>query len=177
MTSAQITAVAIAKLLQQTNCLPHKVVADIGAGTGKLTKMLLDAKLTVRAVEPNDNMRMYGIQNTAGKSVTWTEGVGESTGLEDNSVQAAFFGSSFNVVDQEKTLEEVARILLPRGWFACCGIIVMSTIQFKMKSKASSSHSFPTTITVYVGRIHHPSFKITRILGLLYTLRNTSKFR
>ena len=116
---ADYSGTAIAKLLQQTNCLPHKVVADIGAGTGKLTKMLLDAKLTVRAVEPNDNMRMYGIQNTAGKSVTWTEGVGESTGLEDNSVQAAFFGSSFNVVDQEKTLEEVARILLPRGWFAC----------------------------------------------------------
>ena len=81
--------------------------------------MLLDAQLTVSAVEPNDNMRMYGIQNTAGKNVTWTEGVGESTGLEDASVHAAFFGSSFNVVDQEKTLEEVARILLPRGWFAC----------------------------------------------------------
>ena len=116
---ADYSQTAIAKLLQETNCLPNKLVADIGAGTGKLTKMLLDAKLQVRAVEPNDNMRMYGMQNTAGKRVNWTEGVGESTGLEHNSVHAAFFGSSFNVVDQGKTLQEVARILSPQGWFAC----------------------------------------------------------
>ena len=116
---ADYSEIAINRLLRQTKCLPNEVVADIGAGTGKLTRMLLNSGLIVSAVEPNDNMRTYGIQNTAGKSVTWTEGVGENTGLENNSVYAAFFGSSFNVVNQEKTLEEVARILLPKGWFAC----------------------------------------------------------
>ena len=35
-------------------------VADIGAGTGKLTKLLLLNGLTVKAVEPNDNMRVMG---------------------------------------------------------------------------------------------------------------------
>lgn len=110
---------AISKLIERTGCVPEKPVADIGAGTGKLTKMLLEHGLTVRAVEPNDNMRMYGIQNTEGKSVSWTEGVGEHTGLEDSCVYAAFFGSSFNVVDQQKTLDEVARILVPNGWFGC----------------------------------------------------------
>ena len=110
---------AITKLLEQTGCSPEKPVADIGAGTGKLTKMLLDNKLTVRAVEPNDNMRMYGVSNTSNGSVTWTEGVGEHTGLDDSGVYAAFFGSSFNVVDQVKTLDEVSRIVVPNGWFGC----------------------------------------------------------
>ena len=36
---------AISKLVEQTNCDQDKVVADIGAGTGKLTKMLLDSNI------------------------------------------------------------------------------------------------------------------------------------
>ena len=110
---------AITKLLKKTGCSPDKPVGDIGAGTGKLSKMLLEFDLTVHAVEPNDNMRRYGIKNTQGKSIFWSEGTGEKTGLEDSSVYAAFFGSSFNVVNQQKTLEEVARILVPGGWFSC----------------------------------------------------------
>ena len=110
---------AITKLLKKTGCSPDKPVGDIGAGTGKLSKMLLEFDLTVHAVEPNDNMRRYGIKNTQDKSIFWSEGTGEKTGLEDSSVYAAFFGSSFNVVKQQKTLEEVARILVPGGWFSC----------------------------------------------------------
>ena len=110
---------AITKLLKKTGCSPDKPVGDIGAGTGKLSKMLLEFDLIVHAVEPNDNMRRYGIKNTQDKSIFWSEGTGEKTGLEDSSVYAAFFGSSFNVVNQQKTLEEVARILVPGGWFSC----------------------------------------------------------
>jgi 16S rRNA A1518/A1519 N6-dimethyltransferase RsmA/KsgA/DIM1 with predicted DNA glycosylase/AP lyase activity len=36
---------------------PWETVADIGAGTGKLTAPLLDRSLTVIAIEPNDAMR------------------------------------------------------------------------------------------------------------------------
>lgn len=110
---------AISGLLRETGSSADKTVADIGAGTGKLTKLLLKHGLTVKAVEPNDNMRMYGIKNTQNGKVTWSEGVGEATGLDSASVHAAFFGSSFNVVNQQDTLSEVARILLPQGWFAC----------------------------------------------------------
>ena len=36
---------------------PQSVIADIGAGTGKFTKQLLDRGSTVYCVEPNDDMR------------------------------------------------------------------------------------------------------------------------
>jgi hypothetical protein len=64
-------------------------------------------------------MRNIGIKNTRGQTVTWSVGTGEATGLPAGSFYAAFFGSSFNVVDQSATLSEVKRILQPRGWFAC----------------------------------------------------------
>lgn len=110
---------AIAALLRATGCAPPQPVAEVGAGTGKLTKELLRHGLTVSAVEPNEAMRTIGIQNTRGKAVTWSVGTGEATGLPDASSYAVFFGSSFNVVGQSQALTEVARILLPQGWFAC----------------------------------------------------------
>src|SRR5580658_8417311 len=110
---------ALKDLFTATNCTPKTLVAEIGAGTGKLTKELLKHGLTVKSVEPNDAMREIGIKNTRGKTVTWSVGTGEATGLLTRSAQAVFFGSSFNVVDQRAALAEVARILMPRGWFAC----------------------------------------------------------
>ena len=116
---ADYSTKAVATLLQKIGAVPTKPVADIGAGTGKLTKLLALNGLTVRAVEPNDAMMAIGVKNTEGMSVTWTKGTGEKTDLPGSSVHAAFFGSSFNVLDQKATLSEVARILVPDGYFAC----------------------------------------------------------
>jgi ubiquinone/menaquinone biosynthesis C-methylase UbiE len=110
---------AIKQLIEVTGCKAGKPVAEVGAGTGKLTKELLKHGLTVSSVEPNDAMRAIGKQNTSGKSVTWSVGTGEATGLPSRHFHAVFFGSSFNVVDQKATLSEVQRVLLPRGWFGC----------------------------------------------------------
>jgi SAM-dependent methyltransferase len=110
---------AISNLLTAIGCSPGRIVADIGAGTGKLTKELVKHGLLVRSVEPNDAMRAIGIQNTQCESVIWSIGTGEATGLPTSSVYAAFFGSSFNVVDQNLALTEVSRILVSHGWFGC----------------------------------------------------------
>lgn len=116
---ADYSSDAIKNLLDAIGCASSRPVADIGAGTGKLTKELLKHGLTVSSVEPNDAMRTIGIQNTKGKSTTWSVGIGEATGLPTSSFYAVFFGSSFNVVDQSLALSEVSRILVPNGWFAC----------------------------------------------------------
>ena len=116
---ADYSAGAIDDLLKAIDCDCSRPVAEVGAGTGKLTKELLKRGLKVSAVEPNEAMRTIGIRNTRGESVTWSVGTGEATGLPAASAYAVLFGSSFNVVDQTRALAEVARVLVPRGWFAC----------------------------------------------------------
>ena len=106
-------------ILSRINIKPNSVIADIGAGTGKLTKILAQDGRRVYAVEPNANMRRYGVENTKHLDVQWSEGVGEATTLKDHSVDASFFGSSFNVVDQNLALNEVKRITNAGGWFVC----------------------------------------------------------
>ena len=110
---------AISNLLNKINCLPTKVVADIGAGTGKLTKHIIKTGVKVKAVEPNNNMSSYGKKNIVSDKVDWIKGIGEKTNLSDNSVHAVLFGSSFNVVDQMLALQETKRILKKGGFFAC----------------------------------------------------------
>ncbi|MBR9702482.1 methyltransferase domain-containing protein [Candidatus Woesearchaeota archaeon] len=96
------------------------IVADIGAGTGNLTVLIFDKAAKVFSVEPNAAMRNIGIEKTEDmKNVTWSVGTGEETGLADQSVNLAAFGSSFNCTDRAKTLKEVHRILKSDGWFTC----------------------------------------------------------
>jgi len=93
-------------------------IAEIGAGTGKLTKMLLEKGLTVTAVEPNDSMRAEGVAYTSGfDSVKWLNGRGEDTKLENESVDWVIMASSFHWTNHEKSLPEFARILKKDGFF------------------------------------------------------------
>ena len=96
------------------------VVADIGAGTGNLTIMLLERGLHVVAVEPNDAMRGIGIERTGkNPNVKWVKANGTATTLADQSANWVAFGSSFNVVDRPAALVESHRILRPGGHFTC----------------------------------------------------------
>jgi ubiquinone/menaquinone biosynthesis C-methylase UbiE len=93
---------------------------DVGAGVAHLTLMLAIRGMDVTAVEPNDAMRANGIKRTAAfDSVNWYEGTGENTGQADGIFDMVTFGSSFNVCDRQKALTETARILKPKGFFAC----------------------------------------------------------
>ena len=97
----------------------HKI-CDVGAGVAHLTMMLAACGLDVSAVEPNDAMRANGIKRTASlPNVRWNEGTGEQTGQVAQTFDVVTFGSSFNVCDRPAALKETARILKPRGWFAC----------------------------------------------------------
>ncbi len=91
---------------------------DIGAGVGHLTKHYLRKNLRVLAIEPNNNMRSLGQEQTDGKC-EWIEGTGESTNQPSDEFNLVTFGSSFNVCDRQLALKESSRILKSKGWFAC----------------------------------------------------------
>lgn len=96
------------------------LVCDIGAGTGKLTIQLAKYGSQIYAIEPNDNMRKYGVNNTLNiNNVKWFEGTGEHTGMTENTFDLVTFGSSFNVCNRILALEESFRILKHGGIFVC----------------------------------------------------------
>jgi len=92
-------------------------VADVGAGTGKLTKVLLEHGLRVDAVEPNSEMLREGKEYTKGYVVNWSLGSGEETGLDSEHYDWVTMGSSFHWTDPVKSLPEFARILKSGGIF------------------------------------------------------------
>jgi hypothetical protein len=79
-------------------------VADIGAGTGLLTKTLRRCFNDVTAIEPNDEMRSL-IKGSSFK------GTAEATGLSDQSVNAIFAAQAFHWFHPDKTRREFQRIL------------------------------------------------------------------
>ena len=87
-------------------------VADIGAGTGKMSELLARAGAVVDAVEPSDAMRA---QASSIPDVTWHGGVAEDTGLPNGAFDIVVFAQSWHWVDSELAGREAARILTPGG--------------------------------------------------------------
>jgi SAM-dependent methyltransferase len=95
--------------------LPARVatVVDLGAGTGALSRLLLDRAEDVVAVEPDDRMRAVLAEEVPGaRAVT---GRGESIPIADGSADAVVASSSWHWMDPVPTLREVARVLVPGG--------------------------------------------------------------
>jgi len=87
--------------------------ADVGAGTGKLTRGLLAAGVEVVAVEPDGAMREVLARSLPGVEVH--DGVAESLPLRDGEVDAVVFGQSWHWVDVEPAAREAARVLCQDG--------------------------------------------------------------
>ena len=115
---ADYASSAIERLLRH---LPNAHAAwalDIGSGTGKLTRPLLAAGLRVVAVEPNGSMRHVASKIPLNRDAKWICGRAEQLPLKSSSFDLACFGSSFNVVDAARSLEEVSRVLKDDGRLA-----------------------------------------------------------
>ena len=107
-------------ILSKINATNGTKICDIGAGTGNLTYPLAERGTSVYAIEPNEAMHQIGQARTKDMSnVKWFSGTAEHTGQPDEKFDLVSFGSSFNVVDQPKALQETARLLKTNGWFVC----------------------------------------------------------
>ena len=95
------------------------IVLDCGAGTGKLTKELIGRYTYVIASEPNETMRIKGMENVNKTGCSWIESPAENMDIKFNSVSSVWFGSSFNVVNHKKVFQEFSRYAKPKAWLTC----------------------------------------------------------
>ncbi len=92
------------------------MVADVGAGTGILSELLLRHGNPVIAVEPNDSMRVpLELLQRDWPSLQVVAGAAEATTLADASVDFVVVGQAFHWFDPWRTRLEFGRILRPGG--------------------------------------------------------------
>ena len=92
---------------------PVHDVADVGAGTGKLTRALAARGLSVTAVEPDPGMLEALLASAPG--VRGEPAPAEHLPLDDASVDALFAGQAWHWFDAEPTAREFRRVLRPGG--------------------------------------------------------------
>ncbi|MEU3573567.1 class I SAM-dependent methyltransferase [Kitasatospora sp. NPDC036755] len=91
-------------------------VLDLGAGTGKLTALLVEAGLDVVAVEPDEGMRAR--LSAAVPKAAVRAGSAERIPLPDDSVDAVVVAQAWHWFDPAAALPEIARVLAPGGTLA-----------------------------------------------------------
>ncbi len=119
------------------------VIADIGSGTGILTKIFLDHGNQVYGVEPNKDMREAAeriLHNYSNFSSF--EGSAESTGLDDKSIDIIIAGQAFHWFDVEKAKKEFKRILKPNGYV----ILIWND---RIKSQSNFNNEYENFILKY----------------------------
>ena len=88
-------------------------VLDLGAGTGKLTRQLIDRGLDVIAVEPSAGMREQ--LRMALPRVPVVGGTAERLPLDAGSVDAILVAQAWHWVEPSLAIPEAARVLAPGG--------------------------------------------------------------
>jgi SAM-dependent methyltransferase len=91
-------------------------VLDVGAGTGKLTRLLTHHYRRVIAVEPLDGMR--AILERVVPGAESHKGSAEAIPLPDASVDGVFAGQAFHWFANDEAIAEIARVLRPGGVLA-----------------------------------------------------------
>ncbi|WP_223486999.1 class I SAM-dependent methyltransferase [Pseudomonas sp. A-RE-19] len=92
---------------------PGSTVIDLGAGTGKLTRLLDSMEIDVIAVEPVKAMRIEFAKHLPDAKIL--EGTAESIPLEAGAAQALICAQAFHWFANETALGEIHRVLKPDG--------------------------------------------------------------
>src|SRR5690242_7276633 len=104
---------AVAHLAAELAIGPEARVLDLAAGTGKLTRLLVEGGAAVVAVEPVAAMRAALERALPGVAVL--DGTAESIPLPDGSVDAVTVAQAFHWFDAEAAIAEIHRVLRTGG--------------------------------------------------------------
>lgn len=100
---------AIDWLLAEAGIAPSSTVVDLGAGTGKLTSLLLPSAARVVAIEPVPEMRAH----IEGAEVL--DGTAEAIPLPAGSADLVAVAQAFHWFDHDRALPEIHRVLRRGG--------------------------------------------------------------
>lgn len=100
---------AVDWIVERTGLGPERLVLDVGAGTGKLTRLLLPCGARVVAVEPLDEMRalIEGCETVAATA--------ERLPFADGVADAITVAQAFHWFDHDRALPELHRVLKDDG--------------------------------------------------------------
>jgi MOSC domain-containing protein YiiM/SAM-dependent methyltransferase len=104
---------AVAALVETLGLGPDRTVLELGAGTGKLTRLLAESGARIAAVEPVEAMRAKLLDKMP--SVELVDGTAEAIGLPNESVDAVVVAQAFHWFDAIRALSEMHRVLRPGG--------------------------------------------------------------
>jgi ubiquinone/menaquinone biosynthesis C-methylase UbiE len=90
-----------------------QTVLELGAGTGKLTRVMVELGHDVHATDPDQAMLAILEQRVPG--VPTAQAGAEEIPLGDSSVDAVIAAQAFHWFDLDRALPEIARVLRPGG--------------------------------------------------------------
>ncbi len=111
---------AVSDIVERLDLRPGRTVLELGAGTGKLTRLLLPSGAQILAIEPVAEMRatlaeVTGATADGNGAVTLVEGTAEAIPLQAGSVDAVVVAQAFHWFDAIRALSEIHRVLRPGG--------------------------------------------------------------
>lgn len=107
----------ISVLKNECGLAPDSIIADIGSGTGLLSRMFLENGNRVYGVEPNADMRQAGERLLSSYSKFHSiAGTAEDTTLPNHALDFVTAAQAAHWFDRKKARREFVRILKPGGW-------------------------------------------------------------
>ena len=156
--------------------IKESVIADIGSGTGILTRQLLECSpQKIYAVDIDD--AMHSVAKSYKSDVIYVQGSGNDTGIPDNSVDIITVGMALHWLEPKSTIAEFKRVHKPG-----CAIVVFSNsylyennnrdiILAEKKAWAQVSHKQD------IKGVPQYRWKIDAINGETHCFRSVSSFK